>query len=71
MSDSYPTLYSAKAAALAIQGETEAAKACMSAFLKLLPDRTLRGWKTTNDYGKSEGGERYFEALLMAGLPEG
>jgi len=71
MSDSYPTLYSAKAAALAMQGETEAAKACMSAFLKLLPDRTLRGWKATNDYGKSEGGERYFEALLMAGLPEG
>lgn len=71
MSDSYPTLYSAKGAALAMLGEMEAAKEAMTSFLKILPNRTLRDWKATNDYGKSEGGERYFEALLLAGLPQG
>lgn len=71
MADSYPTLYSSKAAALAMLGENEAAQKVMTDYLKILPNRTLRDWKATNDYGKSEGGERYFEALLRAGLPEG
>lgn len=71
LADSYPTLYSTKAASLAMLGKTEEAKEVMSAYLKLIPDRTLKGWRATNDYGKSEGGKKYFEALLKAGLPEG
>lgn len=68
---SYPTLYSAKSAALVLAVEIEAAQEVMALYLKLLPNRTFRGWKATNDYGQSEGGERYFDALRKAGLPEG
>ena len=36
----------------------------------LEPDRTLKTWSDTNNYGGSEGGKRYFEGLRMAGMPE-
>lgn len=71
LADAYPTLYSAKSAALVLAGELEAAREVMTLYSKLLPNRTLREWKATNDYGQSEGGERYFDALRKAGLPEG
>ncbi|WP_298843869.1 adenylate/guanylate cyclase domain-containing protein [uncultured Roseobacter sp.] len=71
LADSYPTLYSAKSAALVLVGKVEAAREVMAQYRNLLPNRTLREWKATNDYGQSEGGELYFDALRKAGLPEG
>jgi hypothetical protein len=35
-----------------------------------MPGRTIATWKAVNDYGGSEGGERYFEGLRRAGMPE-
>jgi tetratricopeptide (TPR) repeat protein len=68
--DSYPTLYAAKAAALAMLDQPEAARDAMAKYRELMPERTLGDWKAANSYGGSTGGQRYFEALRRAGLPE-
>lgn len=70
LSDSYPTLFSTKSAALAHLGRLDEARKTMKRYLTLEPNRTIRNWQATNNYGGSEGGKRYFEGLRLAGLPE-
>ncbi len=70
LSDEYPTLYSVRAAALALNGQLDAARAIMAQYRRLLPDRTLSSWRKTNGYNGAPGAERYFEGLRLAGLPE-
>ncbi|MEH6646510.1 hypothetical protein [Sulfitobacter sp.] len=42
----------------------------MAHYHTLEPDRTIKLWQATNNYGGSAGGKRYFDALRLAGLPE-
>ncbi len=70
ISDSYPTYFSSKAAALAHLGRVEEARAVLKRYLTLEPDRTLTHWQATNNYGGCAGGKRYFAGLRLAGLPE-
>lgn len=69
LSKSYPTFFAALAAGYAMSGKLEEANAAMKKYRALVPTRTVSSWKLHNDYGGSEGGERYFEALRQAGLP--
>ncbi len=71
LSDEYPTLFSTKAAALALLGRQEEAEAVMAIYRSLLPYRTVTNWRSMNDYNGAPGAERYFEGLRLAGLPEG
>lgn len=71
IADGYPTLHSARAAALALAGRQAEAERAFAAYRDLVPDRTLAAWKAVNDYGGSAGGARYFEGLRRAGMPEG
>lgn len=70
LSDSYPTYFSTKAASLAHLGRLDEARAVLAHYLTLEPDRTLKTWYDTNNYGGSDGGKRYFDGMRMAGLPE-
>ncbi|WP_136659120.1 adenylate/guanylate cyclase domain-containing protein [Nitratireductor sp. XY-223] len=70
LSSTYASLYSVLAAAYANSGQPEKAAAALSAYRELVPDRTISSWKAMNDYGGSAGGERYFDGLRKAGLPE-
>ncbi len=70
LSDSYPTYYASKSAALAHLGRLEEARDVMAKYRTLEPGRTVDSWRTSNGYGGSEGGARYFEGLRLAGLPE-
>lgn len=70
-SDLYPTYYMVRTAALAHLGRMDEARASLAQYLKVEPERTLKNWQATNDYGGSEGGKRYFEGMRIAGLPEG
>ena len=70
VADAYPTLHSARAAALALSGREEDAAAAFARYRTLVPDRTIAAWRAVNDYGGSEGGARYFEGLRRAGMPK-
>lgn len=70
LSDSYPTFFSVKAAALAHLGRLEDARAVMAHYRTLEPGRTIKFWQTKNNYGGSDTGKRYFKGLRLAGLPE-
>lgn len=69
LSDEYPTLFSTKAAALALLGRQEDAEAIMAKYRALLPYRTVRNWRAMNSYNGAPGAERYFDGLRRAGLP--
>lgn len=69
MSDDYPTLYAVKAAVHALRDEMGAASEAMQKMQSLDPGRTLRQWRSINDYGDAPGQHRYFDALVKAGLP--
>ncbi len=69
-SDAYSTLYVVKSAALANLGRLDEAREVMAHFISMEPERTLQKWEANNNYGRSEGGKRYFAALRLAGLPE-
>jgi adenylate cyclase len=66
----YPALHAASAVALAHLGRQAEAEAAVAEILRLTPDRTISGWRAFNDYGGSAGGDRHFEGLRRAGLPE-
>ncbi|WP_370400846.1 adenylate/guanylate cyclase domain-containing protein [Sulfitobacter sp. JB4-11] len=70
LSDVFPTFFSVKASALAHLDRLEEAKTVLRHYRMLEPDRTIKLWKATNNYGGSEAGKRYFDGLRMAGLPE-
>ncbi len=70
LSDSYPTYFGVKCAALAHLGRLDEARDVLQHYLTFEPNRTLKLWKSINNYGGSEGGKRYFEGLRLAGLPE-
>lgn len=70
LADSYPTFYSTKAAALALQGRIDEAHAVMRHYRTLEPDRSIKQWREVNPYGGTAEAERYFEGLRLAGLPE-
>ncbi|MEL6450045.1 MAG: adenylate/guanylate cyclase domain-containing protein [Pseudomonadota bacterium] len=70
LSDTYPTFFGVKAAALANLGRLEEARAVLAQYRALEPDRTIKTWQATNNYANSDGGKRYFEGLRLAGLPE-
>lgn len=70
LSDSYPTLFGVKAAALANLGQLEKARDVLAHYRTMEPGRTIKLWQATNNYGGSPGGKRYMEALKLAGLPE-
>lgn len=70
LSDTYPTFFSVKSAALANLGQLDEARKVMADYLSLEPNRTIKNWQAANNYGGCEGGKRYFEGLRMAGLPE-
>ncbi len=69
-SDSYPTLFSVKSAALAHLGRLDEAREVLAHYRTMEAGRTIKLWKATNNYGGSAGGERYFEGMRLAGLPE-
>lgn len=69
MSDDYPTLYAVQAAVYALQGHQQEAEQAMDRMLALDPGRSLRQWRRVNDYGEAPGKDRYFDALVRAGLP--
>lgn len=70
LSDTYPTYFGVKAAALAHLDRLDEARAVLAHYRMLEPDRTIKKWQATNNYGGSEAGKRYFEGLRLAGLPE-
>ena len=70
LSDSYSTYYMVKGAALAHLGQIVEAREIMAHYLAIEPDRNLKHWMATSNYGGSEGGKRYFEGLRLAELPE-
>lgn len=70
LSDSYPTYYCVKSAALANLGRLDEARRTLAHYLTLEPNRTIKSWQATNIYGGSDGGKRYFDALRLTGLPE-
>lgn len=70
LSDAFPTYFSSKAAALAHLGRLDDVRAVLAHYRTLEPDRTIKIWQATNNYGGCEGGKRYFEGLRLAGLPE-
>lgn len=70
LTDGYPSLFAAKAAALAWLGRQAEAEAAMERYRALNPARTIGSWKAVNDYGGSPGGARYFEGMRRAGLPD-
>ncbi len=70
LADSYPTFYSTKAAALALQGRIDEARAVMRHYRTLEPDRSIKQWREVNPYGGTAEAERYFDGLRLAGLPE-
>lgn len=69
-SNTYPTFFAVLASAYALSDHPQRATEALSRYRELVPDRTISSWKAMNDYGGSAGGERYFEGLRMAGLPE-
>lgn len=69
-SQDYPALHSARAAAHAMLGESEAASKALAQMQRLEPSDTISKWRSNVDYGGSEGGERYFNALRLAGMPD-
>lgn len=69
-SQTYPALHSTRAAAHAFLGETEYASKALEQMLNLEPGETISRWRDLTDYGASEGGERYFEGLRLAGMQE-
>lgn len=69
-SQSYLALHSTRAAAHAMLGESQKAAVAVAQLLRLEPGETISKWRSNSDYGGSEGGKRYFEALRLAGLPE-
>ena len=70
LTDGYPALFAAKAAALAWLGRQAEAEAAMARYRALNPGRTISAWRAVNDYGGSPGGARYFEGMRRAGLPD-
>lgn len=70
LSDTYPTFFGVKNAALANLGRLDESREVLKKYRALEPDRTPKVLRTTNNYGGSEGGKRYFEALRLAGLSE-
>lgn len=70
ITDTYPTLLSALAAAHALDGRQNEAEVAFARYHELVPDRTISSWKAVNDYGGSAGGARYFDGLRKAGMPE-
>jgi len=70
LSDTYPTFYGVKSAALAHLGRIDEAREVLAQYRTLEPERTIKAWQATNNYANSEGGRRYFEGLRLAGLPE-
>jgi adenylate cyclase len=71
LSENYSTYFSVKAAALAHTGRVDEARETLKRYRELEPERTLKNWQVTMNYGGSEGGKRYFEGLRLAGMPEG
>ncbi|WP_237212740.1 tetratricopeptide repeat protein [Ruegeria lacuscaerulensis] len=69
-SHDYPALHSARAAAYAMLGEPEKASVALDQMLQLEPNETISKWRSNVDYGGSDGGKRYFEALRRAGMQE-
>jgi hypothetical protein len=51
-------------------GEPEKASEALAQILQMAPGETISKWRSNVDYGGSEGGERYFEALRLAGMPK-
>jgi len=70
IADGYATFHSNLAAALALSGRQAEAEEAFVGYRRLVPDRTIESWKAVNDYAGSEGGERLFEGLRRAGMPE-
>ena len=70
LTDRFVTLHCVMAAVHARKGRMEEARASVARALELAPDDTLSRWRALNDYGGSEGGRRYFDALRLAGYPE-
>ena len=62
----YATLHSAKVAACAMLDRTEVARATVEVYNSLVGTRATPEWCAYNDYTGSEGGQRYFGALLQA-----
>jgi adenylate cyclase len=69
-SNTYPTFHAVLASAYALSDQPKRATEALNRYRELVPERTISSWKAMNDYGGSAGGERYFEGLRMAGLPE-
>ncbi|MEM1313529.1 MAG: adenylate/guanylate cyclase domain-containing protein [Pseudomonadota bacterium] len=70
IADGYATFHSNLAAALALSGRQAEAEEAFAGYRRLVPDRTIESWKAVNDYAGSAGGERLFEGLRPAGMPE-
>ncbi|AXI45942.1 hypothetical protein C1J03_07850 [Sulfitobacter sp. SK012] len=70
LTDNYPTYFSAKSAALANLGRIQEAQEAMVHYRILEPDRTIRLWQATNNYAGCDGGKRFFDGLILAGLPK-
>ena len=70
LSELYATLFMVRTAALAHLGKIDEAREALARYRALEPERTIKNWQATNDYGASETGKRYFDGMRMAGLPE-
>ena len=70
IADGYATFHSNLAAALALSGRQAEAEEAFAGYRRLVPDRTIESWKAVNDYAGSAGGDRLFEGLRRAGMPE-
>ncbi len=65
-----PAAHRHLAAAAAHLGLIEEAKASVAAVLRIAPDSTARGLTKSFGYAETEGLERYFSGLKLAGFPE-
>lgn len=66
----YATFHSTKAAACAMLGRMDEAAVAIRRHMDLAGRDSISAWRSYNDYGGSEGGERYFAALRKAGMPD-
>lgn len=66
----YATFHSTKAAACAMLGRLDEAGPAIRRHMELAGRNSISDWRSYNDYGGSEYGERYFAAMKKAGMPE-
>ena len=65
----YPTLFAALAAACAHKGLKERAAEAITKYMELVPGQTVAQRRAISNYGHSDEGERFYEGLLLAGMP--